>query len=159
MLVFSVAWVVYCLINTGYVVTQPKWREKLKQSPGASQILAGDIFNHAAFYIKDTGLPRPPEAVLFVQKDLGFLSALPLGYWLYPSVFTPASNNPLSEDNSESIEPAAALKNLVAKSDKNTIYFVGTEDTLKDDQDVLVNYKKTLVVKEGNQVFYILEKK
>lgn len=156
LLTFSVTWAVYCLINTGYIITQPKWREILRQSPAAAQVQAGDIFNHGAFLIKNTDTKTPNQVTLFVEKDLGFLSALPLGYWLYPTKFIPASNDPLNAGESVT-NPVEALSKTL-KTQPKTIYFFGQQKTIDASTNALQDYKKTLVVDEDSFVFYILEK-
>lgn len=156
--VFSIAWAIFSLINTGYEVLQPKWRERLRQSPSSIQANAGGIYIRGAWRLPHSGLDAPKAAVLFVDQEKGLLHALPLVYRLNPTYLVPLYNEPLTQDIASADMPKALRKTLTSP-EASTIYYVGTQQTLDYSDDLLQAYTQTLIDAEGDLVFVILERK
>ncbi len=154
---FSIAWVVFSLITTGYEVLQPKWREQLKLNPYVVQAEAGNIYNHGAVAISQQA-NRPREAVLFVDQESGLLQGLPLVYWLSPTYLVPLYNQPLTKDLA-ALDSKKSLHQTLVSAEAHTIYYVGSQQTLDENKDLLQGYTETLVSSENDLVFMILEKK
>lgn len=156
--VFSVAWAIFSLITTGYEVLQPKWRERLRQSPTDVQANAGGIYNRGAWRLPLTDQNSPETAVLFVDQEKGLLHALPIVYRLNPTYLVPLYNEPLTQDIAVS-DPDNTLRKVLTSPEASIIYYVGTEETLDHSADLLKGYQQTLVDAENDLIFVILERK
>lgn len=155
--VFSFAWVTFSVIMTGYEVLQPKWRERLRLNPYVVQELAGNIYNQGAVALANDPA-RPKEATFFVDQEPGLLQGLPLTYWLSPTYLSPVYERRPSS-NIVTLDSTGTLEQTVQSPEGRLIYYVGTQQTLDDNVDLLQPYTQTLVRSGDGLVFVKLERK
>lgn len=149
---FSVAWAIFSVINTGYEVLQPKWREKLKMNPHSVQASVGDIYSRGAVAVAYK--PRPSEATLFVDQESGLLKGLPLIYWLSPTYIAPLYNQPGGID-AAAIDSHNKLREALERPSSKMIYFVGSPATLKANSSLLQNFKQTTITTSSDGLVFV----
>jgi hypothetical protein len=143
-LIFIIAWVVFCLISTGSQVIPPKWREILKQDPDIVQDFAGDAFNQGARAVKASGLPKDGVVTFFAEYD--GLKSLSLTYWLYPTRLQATRAN--------------SIREIFARPETDTIYFVGKRTTYDQNFGFIpTNYYTQIIRQVDSQVFAVVAKK